>query len=147
MDAPLVLIPFINPKEVDKEAHNLSIMKDYPLNFYDATISGASPKDVDIETASTRIEEPKDVLEDIVQKAAVTIHEELKLSLSNLGISGSILWKGHNPSYSDINMNVYGFKESWILYDNYTKLENIWLLRVTCSGLWYLRFLKRSGIN
>jgi DNA polymerase II large subunit len=61
MDAPLVLIPFINPKEVDKEAHNLSIMKDYPLNFYDATISGASPKDVDIETASTRIEEPKDV--------------------------------------------------------------------------------------
>ncbi|MGY5871944.1 MAG: hypothetical protein RTV72_06855 [Candidatus Thorarchaeota archaeon] len=70
------------------------------------------------------IEEPKDVLEDIVQKAAVTIHEELKLSLSNLGISGSILWKGHNPSYSDINMNVYGFKESWILYDNYTKLEN-----------------------
>ncbi len=61
MDAPLVLIPFINPKEVDKEAHNLSIMKDYPLSFYDATTSGVSPKDVDIETASTRIEEPKDV--------------------------------------------------------------------------------------
>ncbi len=70
------------------------------------------------------IEEPKDVLEELVQKAAETIHDELKLAISNLGISGSILWKGHNPSYSDINMNVYGFKESWILYDNYSNLEN-----------------------
>jgi len=70
------------------------------------------------------IEEPKDVLEELVQKAAETIHDELKLPLSNLGISGSILWKGHNPSYSDINMNIYGFKESWILYDNYANLEN-----------------------
>jgi len=70
------------------------------------------------------IEEPKDTLEELVQKAAENIHDELKLSFSNLGISGSILWKGHNPSYSDINMNVYGFKESWILYDNYAKLEN-----------------------
>ena len=70
------------------------------------------------------IEEPKDVLEELVQKAAETIHDELKLPISNQGISGSILWKGHNPSYSDINMNVYGFKESWILYDNYANLEN-----------------------
>ena len=70
------------------------------------------------------IEEPKDMLEELVQKAAETIHDELKLSLNNLGISGSILWKGHNPSYSDINMNLYGFKESWILYDNYANLEN-----------------------
>ncbi len=70
------------------------------------------------------IEEPKDVLEELVQKAAETIQDELKLSLDNIGISGSILWKGHNPNYSDINMNVYGFKESWILYDNYANLEN-----------------------
>jgi predicted nucleotidyltransferase len=70
------------------------------------------------------IEEPKDVLEELVQKAAETIHDELKLSMGNIGISGSILWKGHNPDYSDINMNIYGFKESWILYDNYTNLEN-----------------------
>ncbi len=61
MDAPLVLIPFINPKEVDKEAHNLSIAKTYPLDFYDAASLGKSPKEVEIETAVTRIEEPKDV--------------------------------------------------------------------------------------
>ncbi|MGY5881484.1 MAG: hypothetical protein RTV31_14625 [Candidatus Thorarchaeota archaeon] len=70
------------------------------------------------------IEEPKDVLEELVQKAAETIRDELKLSMDNFGISGSILWKGHNPKYSDINMNIYGFKESWILYDNYANLEN-----------------------
>ncbi|MFZ2071708.1 MAG: DNA polymerase II large subunit [Halobacteriota archaeon] len=61
MDAPLVLIPFINPKEVDKEAHNVSITKEYPLSFYEAAASGESAKEQDIETAVTRIEEPKDV--------------------------------------------------------------------------------------
>ncbi len=61
MDAPLVLIPFINPKEVDKEAHNVSIANEYPLEFYEATCSGKNPKEVTIETASSRIGEPKDV--------------------------------------------------------------------------------------
>jgi len=70
------------------------------------------------------IEEPKDILEELVQKAAETIRDELKLSMDSIGISGSILWKGHNPKYSDINMNVYGFKEAWNLYDNYANLEN-----------------------
>jgi len=60
MDAPLVLIPFINPKEVDKEAHNVSIANEYPLEFYEATCSGKNPKEVTIETASSRIGEPKD---------------------------------------------------------------------------------------
>jgi predicted nucleotidyltransferase len=68
--------------------------------------------------------EPKDELEEIVRKAAETLRDELKLPLGNLGISGSILWKGHNPSFSDINMNIYGFKESWLLQENYPNLEN-----------------------
>ena len=70
------------------------------------------------------LEEPKDVLEELVKKAAETIHDELKISMDSIGISGSILWKGHNPKYSDINMNVYGFKESWNMYDNYANLES-----------------------
>ena len=61
MDAPLVLIPFINPKEVDKEAHNVCIVDEYPLDFYDAASAGQLPKEVDIETAVTRIETPKDI--------------------------------------------------------------------------------------
>ncbi len=61
MDAPIVLIPFINPKEVDKEAHNVSIATEYPLEFYEAACSGKHPKEVNIETAASRIGEPKDV--------------------------------------------------------------------------------------
>jgi DNA polymerase II large subunit len=63
MDAPLVLIPFINPKEVDKEAHNVSIASEYPQDFYEATLLRKHPKEVveKIETAVSRIEEPMDV--------------------------------------------------------------------------------------
>jgi len=61
MDAPLVLIPVINPREVDKEAHNLSIMWEYPLDFYLAAELGKHPKEVAVETAATRIDHPGDV--------------------------------------------------------------------------------------
>ena len=61
MDAPLVLIPIINPKEVDKEAHNVSIACEYPLDFYAAAYAEKNPKEVEIETASSRIGVPKDV--------------------------------------------------------------------------------------
>jgi len=70
------------------------------------------------------IDEPKDEMEELVQRAAMTLHDELKIPFENLGIAGSILWKGHNPEYSDINMNIYGFKESWTLQKNYSNLES-----------------------
>ena len=68
--------------------------------------------------------EPKDEMEELVQRAAATLHDELKIPFENLGVAGSILWKGHNPKYSDINMNIYGFEESWILQKNYSNLES-----------------------
>jgi len=46
MDAPLVLTTVIDPKEVDSEVHNMDIVERYPLEFYRATLSYASPKDV-----------------------------------------------------------------------------------------------------
>ncbi len=70
------------------------------------------------------ITEPKDTLEELAKRAADILQDELGVPLNNLGISGSILWKGHNPTFSDINMNVYGFKESWNLHENYMNLEN-----------------------
>ena len=60
MDAPLVLIPFLNPKEVDKEAHNVSTAREYPLEFYEAACAGKHPKEVEIETASSKIVKPRD---------------------------------------------------------------------------------------
>jgi DNA polymerase II large subunit len=37
MDAPLVMSSRIDPTEIDDEAHNVDIMREYPLEFYEAT--------------------------------------------------------------------------------------------------------------
>ncbi|SDJ55393.1 DNA polymerase II large subunit [Halovenus aranensis] len=37
MDAPLVMSSRIDPTEIDDEAHNVDIMREYPLAFYEAT--------------------------------------------------------------------------------------------------------------
>ena len=47
MDAPLVLTAIVDPKEVDKEVHNMDIVDVYPLEFYKATLRFANPKDVE----------------------------------------------------------------------------------------------------
>lgn len=47
MDAPLVMTTRLNPAEVDKEAHNLDLTPTYPLEFYEATLKGSSPKDLE----------------------------------------------------------------------------------------------------
>ncbi len=47
MDACLVMTTILNPSEVDKEAHNLDLTAVYPLDFYEATLRCASPKDME----------------------------------------------------------------------------------------------------
>jgi DNA polymerase II large subunit len=47
MDAPLVLTSRIDPKEVDKEAHNIDVCAAYPLKFYEATQEYANPKELE----------------------------------------------------------------------------------------------------
>lgn len=46
MDAPLVLTSRIDPNEVDKEAHNIDVLFQYPLEFYEATLKYTNPKDI-----------------------------------------------------------------------------------------------------
>ena len=43
MDAPLFVIPVINPSEVDKEAHNVDVMHRYPPEFYRLCGEAANP--------------------------------------------------------------------------------------------------------
>lgn len=43
MDAPLVLTTVINPKEIDKEAHNIDVCSSYPLDFYIASENIKNP--------------------------------------------------------------------------------------------------------
>jgi DNA polymerase II large subunit len=47
MDAPLVLTTRLNPLEVDKEAQNLDLSRSYPLEFYQATLRMANPKELE----------------------------------------------------------------------------------------------------
>jgi DNA polymerase II large subunit len=55
MDAPLVMSSRIDPSEIDDEAHNVDIMREYPLEFYEATRELAETGD--IEDAMTIAEE------------------------------------------------------------------------------------------
>ncbi|MFB6090619.1 MAG: DNA-directed DNA polymerase II large subunit, partial [Halobellus sp.] len=43
MDAPLVMSSRIDPSEIDDEAHNMDIVRRYPLEFYEATREMADP--------------------------------------------------------------------------------------------------------
>jgi DNA polymerase II large subunit len=55
MDAPLVMSSRIDPSEIDDEAHNIDIMEEYPVEFYEATREMADPEAV--EDAMTIAEE------------------------------------------------------------------------------------------
>ena len=46
MDAPLVLAIRLDPNEVDKEAQNIDLLWEYPLEFYRACVEFRHPKDV-----------------------------------------------------------------------------------------------------
>ena len=56
MDAPLVLTTKIDPREVDKEAHDLDIVSCYPLELYSSEF--VSPSDVPVETVKNRLGTP-----------------------------------------------------------------------------------------
>ena len=47
MDAPLVLTTRLDPNEIDKEAHNVDVRWEYPLEFYQATLEYKHPKEID----------------------------------------------------------------------------------------------------
>ena len=55
MDAPLVMSSRIDPTEIDDEAHNMDIVREYPREFYEATLEMADPADVDIQIAESTL--------------------------------------------------------------------------------------------
>ena len=46
MDAPLVMSSRVDPTEIDDEAHNVDVMREYPREFYEATREMADPEEV-----------------------------------------------------------------------------------------------------
>ena len=67
-------------------------------------------------------EGPVDELEAGAMRLAEIIHDTLGISFDSLGVTGSISWKAHDPKRSDINMNVYGFREAWRLQEGYDEI-------------------------
>jgi DNA polymerase II large subunit len=57
MDAPLVLTTKIDPREVDKEAHDLDIVSKYPLELYTAEFP--SPSNIAVELVKNRLGTPE----------------------------------------------------------------------------------------
>lgn len=49
MDLPLILSLRIDPREIDKEAHNLDVLSEYPLALYEAAEQHAQAKDVAVQ--------------------------------------------------------------------------------------------------
>ena len=47
MDAPLVMSSRIDPSEIDDEAHNMDIVRQYPREFYEASLEMADPGEVE----------------------------------------------------------------------------------------------------
>ena len=44
MDAPILLIPFVNTKEVQRQAHDFDVDASYPLEFYQKTLGERGTK-------------------------------------------------------------------------------------------------------
>jgi DNA polymerase II large subunit len=57
MDAPLVLMTRIDPNEIDKEAHNIDVMRSYPPEIYRAGLENLNPKTLEkmLDTVGCRI--------------------------------------------------------------------------------------------
>ena len=57
MDAPLVLTTRLDPNEIDKEAHNIDVGWEYPMEFYNACLEYKHPKDIEehMDSVSRRI--------------------------------------------------------------------------------------------
>jgi DNA polymerase II large subunit len=46
MDAPLFVIPVVNPMEVQRQAHDVDVAASYPLEFYEKTLESVSARSV-----------------------------------------------------------------------------------------------------
>jgi hypothetical protein len=57
MDAPLVMTSRLDPYEVDDEAYNVDIEGEYPLEFYEKSMSVVDPGEVDVSIAEECLED------------------------------------------------------------------------------------------
>lgn len=95
MDAPLVLSLMIDPNEIDKEAHNIDLLQEYPAEFYEATARYAKPKEVEglMDTVGPRVQTPAQYEHFRFTNDTATIDEGPRESAySRLGTMQEKLW-------------------------------------------------------
>ncbi|MEO9276819.1 MAG: DNA polymerase II large subunit [Nitrososphaera sp.] len=57
MDAPLLVQPIVIPQEVQRQAHNFEVAKEYPLSFFEATLKKEKASEIkDVEVLKSRLE-------------------------------------------------------------------------------------------
>ncbi len=59
------------------------------------------------------IDDPRDELEELVRELVLTLSDETNVDLEFFGVTGSILLGIHNPRFSDIDLVVYGIRDSY----------------------------------
>ncbi len=57
MDAPLILTVNVLPEEVDDEVHAMEVVNGYDIQFYEKTMEGAPPGDVQMELVANRLKD------------------------------------------------------------------------------------------
>jgi DNA polymerase II large subunit len=62
MDAPIVMSATVDPDEIDDEAHNVDIERQYDLEFYRSTFSSNDVGSNDIKLAETKLNKPTQFL-------------------------------------------------------------------------------------
>jgi len=109
MDAPLTITVKLKPMEVDDEVHNFDTVWNYPLEFYESTLSFKDPSEVKIEILKNRIGKEKEYenwgfthdIESISKKGnKISAYKKLKSMLEKMSyqIKVAELIKANNPS-------------------------------------------------
>ncbi len=79
---------------------------------------------------------PFDSLEATAQMIAEALHDYVGINMRYLGITGSIAWRAHSPQFSDVNLNVYGFSNAWLLQNEFEALNEHPKLRLCTRSDW-----------
>jgi len=90
-----------------------------------------------------------DELEQKVKKLAELLHDHLRIPFENMGITGSILWKGQTEK-SDIDFMIYGNQFAQDFNEQFTKIYKVFpeiqLMSSEKSGRYAESISRKSGI-
>jgi len=91
----------------------------------------------------------KDLLEEKLLRLAKILEETADVE-GSLGVTGSILTRTHNPTFSDIDLTVYGLRESYRLIDALTELKKTGEIRGISErkrGEWVQNRINKHGLS